>query len=231
MYGTDSTKDVRARLIEILYDRVAYHKDKFIAPILHQEMEAMEVKKNGKVEHSDNSHDDQVFSYLMALYVWYEGKNLAENFHIIKNTLKTDVDEEFTENEIEQFMEPKATVDIEQSNLYDEDDANSIHDDLEWIKNEMSKKSYSELKEENYLKQLQLRNTILETDVRARESYAKERGLDPEMFAGPASSINTTVTLDERIFIEEDSDEPNVNYSLNGNIPVAGNLSNLWNNI
>ena len=86
MYGTDSTKDVRARLIEILYDRVAYHKDKFIAPILLKEMEAMEVKKNGKVEHSDNSHDDQVFSYLMALYVWYEGKNLAENFHIIKNT-------------------------------------------------------------------------------------------------------------------------------------------------
>ena len=29
VYGTDSTKDVRARLIEILYDRVAYHKQKF----------------------------------------------------------------------------------------------------------------------------------------------------------------------------------------------------------
>ena len=45
------------------------HKDKFIAPILHHEMESMEVKKNGKVEHSQNSHDDQVFSYLMALVV------------------------------------------------------------------------------------------------------------------------------------------------------------------
>jgi hypothetical protein len=61
VYGLDSTKAVRARLIEILMERVRYHKDKFIAPILHTEMQSMEVKKTGKVEHSDNSHDDNVF--------------------------------------------------------------------------------------------------------------------------------------------------------------------------
>lgn len=58
VYGLDSTKNVRARLIEILMERVMYHKDKFIAPILHEEMKAMQVKKNGKVEHSDQSHDE-----------------------------------------------------------------------------------------------------------------------------------------------------------------------------
>ena len=231
MYGTDSTKDVRARLIEILYDRVAYHKDKFIAPILLKEMEAMEVKKNGKVEHSDNSHDDQVFSYLMALYVWYEGKNLAENFHIIKNTLKTDAEEELIENEIEQYNEPRETVSIEEANLYDEDDKNSIHEDLEWIKAEMGKKSYEELKKEDYLRQLQLRNTILERDVKARESYAKERGLDPEMFAGNSYTYGGNITLDERLFLDEDFDQDgDVNISFN-KVPVAGNLSNMWNNI
>ena len=94
VYGTDSNKEVRARLIEILYERVRYHKDKFVAPILLKEMQAMEVKKNGKVEHSANSHDDQVFCYLHALYVWYDGQNLAERYHIIKNVLKTDEDEE-----------------------------------------------------------------------------------------------------------------------------------------
>ena len=92
VYGLDSTKNVRARLIEILMERVSYHKDKFVAGILLDEMKAMQVKKNGKVEHSDRSHDDQVFSYLMALYVWYDGHNLIENFGIRKSTIKTDTD-------------------------------------------------------------------------------------------------------------------------------------------
>ena len=231
VYGTDSTKDVRARLIEILYDRVAYHKDKFIAPILHQEMEAMEVKKNGKVEHSDNSHDDQVFSYLMALYVWYEGKNLAENFHIIKNTLKTDVDEEFEENEIEQFMEPKATVDLEQSSLYDEEDEKiaGITKDLRWLEDQSKIRSYDQVKEENYLAEIQRRNTILQTDRKARESYARERGLDPEMFDG-ANPTFGNITIPDSIFLDDDGIEEETHMSLN-NVPLAGNLSGFWNDV
>ena len=96
VYGVDSTKSVRARLIEILMERAMYHKDKFIAPILWEEMRSMEVKKSGKVEHSDKTHDDNVFSYLMALYVWYEGINLSERYGIKKTSIKTDdeVDEQ-----------------------------------------------------------------------------------------------------------------------------------------
>ena len=48
-YGTNTNKELRARLIELLYNRVNYHKDKFIAPILYEEMLGMQVKKNGKV--------------------------------------------------------------------------------------------------------------------------------------------------------------------------------------
>ena len=216
-------------MIEILYDRVAYHKDKFIAPILHQEMEAMEVKKNGKVEHSDNSHDDQVFSYLMALYVWYDGKNLAENFHITKNTLKTDVDEEFEENEIEQFMEPKATVDLEQSSLYDEEEDNiGLVSTLNWIEAQSNIRKYDDVKEENYLKELERRNTILAIDKKARESYARERGLDPEMFDSANPTYGST-TLPESLFIDID-DEEVTHMSTNG-IPLAGNLSGFWNDV
>ena len=56
----------------------------------------MEIKRNGKVEHSASTHDDQVFSMLMALYVWYEGVNLSERFGIKKTSIKTDdeVDEQ-----------------------------------------------------------------------------------------------------------------------------------------
>lgn len=66
------------------------HKDKFISPTIYQELRGLEVKRNGKVEHSDLTHDDQIFSYLMALYVWYNGKNLRETFGIEKNAIQTE---------------------------------------------------------------------------------------------------------------------------------------------
>ena len=50
----------------------------------------MEIKRNGKIEHSDSTHDDQVFSMLMALWVWYEGTNLGERYGIRKTSIKTD---------------------------------------------------------------------------------------------------------------------------------------------
>ena len=132
VYGLDSTKSVRARLIEILYDRVAYHKDKFVARILLDEMGSMEVKSNGKVEHSNTSHDDQVFSYLMALYVWYDGKNVMENFNIQKNTIKTDEDEEILENELEQDSSMER-VPLEEIHM-DEDASNELTEQLDYIK-------------------------------------------------------------------------------------------------
>lgn len=68
------------------------HKDKFNSPTIYDELSKMVVKRNGKVEHSDNSHDDLVFAYLMAMYVWYEGKYLKENFHINKQAIKAEDD-------------------------------------------------------------------------------------------------------------------------------------------
>ena len=123
-YGLNTNKEIRARLIEILYNRVNLHKDKFIAPILYEEMLGMQVKRNGKVEHSDNTHDDQVFSYLMAMYVWYDGKNVMENWNIMKNTIKTDEDEEIVDGDIEKDNDVK-TVDIGVAEVIEDDDVQS----------------------------------------------------------------------------------------------------------
>ena len=90
VYGLTSTKAVRQLLIDLLIERSENHKDKFISPIIYNEMLGMEVKRNGKVEHSASTHDDQVFSMLMALYVWYEGTNLSERYGIKKCSIKTD---------------------------------------------------------------------------------------------------------------------------------------------
>ena len=96
VYGTTNTGRTRELLMDILRQRMDLHKDKFISPILHGEMETLEMKKNGRVEHSDNAHDDQIFSYLMALYVWYETapETLAANWGLRKGTIKTDQDAE-----------------------------------------------------------------------------------------------------------------------------------------
>ena len=52
----------------------------------------MEIKKNGKVEHSINSHDDGIFSWLWALYMYYSGSDLKTNWGIERRVLKTDAD-------------------------------------------------------------------------------------------------------------------------------------------
>ena len=90
VFGLNSNKGVRKDLIDLLIDRVEMHKDKFLSPIIYEELKGMEIKKNGKVEHADGKHDDQVFSYLMALYVWYFGTDLAERYGIRKTSIRTD---------------------------------------------------------------------------------------------------------------------------------------------
>lgn len=90
VYGLTSTKAIRQLLIDILLERVENHKDKIISPIIYNELLGMEIKRNGKVEHSASTHDDQVFSMLMALYMWYEGVNMGERFGMKKTSIKTD---------------------------------------------------------------------------------------------------------------------------------------------
>ncbi len=92
IYGLDSNKDTRDLLMQILRERMEYHKDKFISPIIYSELETLETKRNGRIEHSSNGHDDQIFSYLLALYVWYEGKDLMETWGLQKQSIKTDAD-------------------------------------------------------------------------------------------------------------------------------------------
>ena len=90
VYGTDNTKTTREQLIQILRERVEYHKDKFVSRTIYEELCGMEQKRNGKIEHSSTTHDDSVFALLMALYVWYEGKEIGERFGIQKQAIKTD---------------------------------------------------------------------------------------------------------------------------------------------
>ena len=219
VYGVDSTKDVRARLIEILMERVMYHKDKFVAPILHNEMKSMQIKKNGKVEHSDNSHDDQVFSYLMALYVWYDGKNLMENFHIRKGTIKTDVDIDIEESELEDALEKKEKVDFRSAEFESNED---IARDLKWVENDSKNfKTTKDVLEKQYLDKLKNRNSIISSNrnIKNQEynnddpvsiSYSYTNSVDETFTEIPDSFFD----MDDGVIDEDQSGDPNSRHSV-----------------
>lgn len=202
-----------------------YHKDKFIAPILHEEMKAMQVKSNGKVEHSSNSHDDQVFSYLMALYVWYDGKNLAERYHIMKTTIKTDTSEDLEELDIEDQLESTEKVDIE-SISYDPN--SEVAQQLAFIEANSKIITTEDLKNQEYYETIKAREFILSNNKSARENYCKENGLDPQMYEN--NTMNTFVMLPDSIFTEEsyDMDEDD---GYNKHSYLAGNLADMWDKI
>lgn len=243
VYGLTSTKDIRHRLIEILFERVRYHKDKFISEIIYNEMRAMEQKKNGKIEHSSNSHDDQVFSYLMAMYVWYDGHNLADNWRIQKNTLKTDENLEIEELAYEDEIEEKGHMDVDFLS-YDEDENSEVAKALEWIEKN-SKFVTTEDVEERYMEeQKALRNFIFANNEDAKISYAMQHDMDPDSI-NVDMSTGSFVKLPDSIFM--DSDELSDLYNEEENYfgifdnpmgdtydrskVLKGNLSHFWDRV
>lgn len=217
VYGTDSTKNIRARLIEILYDRVNYHKDKFVSFHIHDELQTMEVKKNGKVEHAQGCHDDQVFSYLMALYVWYDGINLMENFGIKKNTIKTDQDVDIEpENSYELGMEK---VDLDQT-IVDKQVSDDVQVDkqLNYLKDAERYKLGYMYNNELYRQEQELMEYNLATDKLYRKAYQEKYHVD----ATEDQSLNGTpyVQLPSSIFgMDDDEDDTRrLQKELHGNL-------------
>jgi hypothetical protein len=172
VFGTHSTNTVRNTLIEILKERMRLHKDKFISPTIYQELRGLEVKRNGKVEHSDLTHDDQIFSYLMAMYVWYEGKNLRETFGIEKFGIKT----EEAVDDIVDLATSEDFGDITEEILYATKDEN---DKFESDMAELNKAKgmmldefmAAQRKKENDRLKIMLQNPVM------REAYARKYGV------------------------------------------------------
>lgn len=174
-YGTTSNHKTRERLIEILHERVNYHKDKFVAPILHSELVTLEVKKNGRTEHSSNAHDDQLFSYLWALYVWYDGQEVMTRFGLKKTELETD------QENLKSFItyeDAYKTIQIPTTVNTEVDDI--VNQQMEVINSNksMSFKEFENKQSEENEKALQ---EVLK-NPRSREAYLKQNHLDPEQF-------------------------------------------------
>ena len=208
VYGLNSNKEVRARLIELLYDRVMYHKDKFIAPILYEEMSGMVVKRTGKVEHSDQTHDDQVFSYLMALYVWYDGKNVMENWNLVKNTLKTDEDEEIVAGDIERDSETD-TVQIDAIEIIEDDD---IKSQLQYLNDRKRGMLYSDFEKLIHKREDEQIKSMMGTDPIFKQAINNAYNYED------TPETRVTITLPDSIYDNSDESLPEFDAELHGNL-------------
>lgn len=199
-YGTDSTHSTRDLVIEILRNRVESHKDKFISPKIFDEMLHMEIKKNGRVEHSANTHDDQVFSYLWALYVWYEGKDLIDNWGIRKSNIKTDADLEESIVTVEQHYKPILDEIISENNEEIQKTLVKINDNTiqyqQWLANEERKK-------------IEAAQQLMQDPV-GRQAMANTFNMDlDEMEMNPG-----LVTLPDSVFTDEPEEDLKKRFNL-----------------
>lgn len=172
VYGLDSTKAVRDNLIEILRERMELHKDKFISPYIFNELQTLEVKRNGKVEHSDNGHDDTIFAYLMALYVWYDGVDVMERYGIQKKSLRTDQDLEEAYEDLE----------TKYNNIIPDLNDNPLTEELNETVNQLMKnkgKLYSEWEADQEADNKKALERLLATKV-GKQAYCEKFHIDPK---------------------------------------------------
>lgn len=194
VYGLNSTKKVREVLIDILGERVEHHKDKFISRMIYNELIGMEQKRNGKVEHGSNTHDDLVFSYLMALYVWYEGKNINQ-WNIRKNMLVTDED---IEEPVEAITEETGEI-VEEIEYLNEE----LDEKKEAIKNTINE--YEKISKSYMTNEQFIRNTrkmddeilmqLIATNKVLRNAYQKRMMVSDEEIEDMLSANNTNNTV------------------------------------
>ena len=221
VYGTDSTKEVRNRMIDILFDRVQYHKDKFIAPILHDEMSTMVMKPNGKIEHNPDAHDDQVFSYLHALRPLYDNAAfLCREFGIRKFSIKTDEDEEIIEGDLDAQNGGFEFIDVDMSEYEDPD--NEIARAQEYLKDAEKYRTEREFTNDQQNHDSELLAITLGQNPVARSAYNKKYNISDE------EGQRMMMKLPDSVFMQDDNgyyeDETEGLYGKVDN----GNLSDLF---
>ena len=213
VYGLNTTRQIREQLMELLRDRVTLHKDKFISPTLHKELTGLEIKSNGRWEHSDITHDDQIFSYLMGLYVWYYGNNLNDRWGIQKTGIQTDEDiddvielDTSSQNSSSNNNMIKPIRDI--TRVTDSAIEMKVDADIAQL-NKNKGILFSEFVNQVRQKELEsLRNML--RDERAKEAYARHYGIPIEAIdvnTGLGSQDDASGQLPNSVFIDFNKDE------------------------
>ena len=211
VYGSDSTKAEREELVEILRDRVEYHKDKIISPTIYEELCGMEVKKNGKVEHSSNTHDDQVFSWLWALYVYYKGGDLMNNWGITRRVLRTDAD---LEEAVTDIREPQSDM----TQTLDISDNEEINEQLEELENAPGRQLYEDWMKSETARDQAAMDRLLNDKLVQKTLADRYHVVVPQ-----AQTTVQTIPTDVFLNFNSDPEEEYMKDTVN-----VGNLSKYW---
>jgi hypothetical protein len=160
----------------------------------------------------------------MAMYVWYDGKNLAENFGIRKSTIKTDENIDMEEAQFEDALESGINVDYSPI-INDSDDApNEVYEDLKWVEHDAKNTLTSRQMIENQTTEnAMLKSKLLTTnkDLK-RQLEEKEYGI----ISYNQYMANAYTDLPEYLFdMDTDPYEDDINYD--PNIPRSPNVGNL----
>lgn len=172
VYGLDSSKSMRNELMDLVTNRVQFHKDKVIEPRIHEQLSALRYNpKKDRIDHPDNGHDDMVIAWALALYVLYRGGDIANEFGITRYAIRTDaeIDEE--------------VYDVKQ-------DAEVISDKLEIVGNEEVKQQLETLKPatqyaewvENEIRVDQEALMHILSTKQGKQAYIEKYHLDPNDF-------------------------------------------------
>lgn len=84
-YGVYTNNQSREDMFAILFRRMAEFKDDFVTKNITDDIAHLVRFKSGKIAAAEGAHDDSIMSYLIGMYVWYHGNNLAA-FGIIKGS-------------------------------------------------------------------------------------------------------------------------------------------------
>ena len=90
-YGVYTSGQSRESMFAILAKRVSENKDDFITKNIIRDLSRLVRRPSGKIEAANSFHDDSIMSYLIALYVYYHGDNLAM-FGITRGARDEDLD-------------------------------------------------------------------------------------------------------------------------------------------
>lgn len=84
-YGVYTGTQSREDMFAILFRRMAEFKDSFVTHNITEDISRLVRTKSSRIEAGPGFHDDSIMSYLIGLYVYYHGNNLAK-FGFIKGS-------------------------------------------------------------------------------------------------------------------------------------------------
>jgi hypothetical protein len=170
----------------------------------------------------------------LALYVWYDGHNLAENFGIMKNSLKTDADTQLDELSLEDNIESVEKIDPQTLVSYEE--GSTMDQVMKFVEENSKFITSTQFKDETRKYEQNKLNAEMMRDSVLRKAYCEAYGLEESMVIDRRNGA--FVELPTAIFNEDDYDDISYDemYNEDGTISdnhsiLAGNLSSWWDKV